>query len=172
MTEAEQAVYAYLHSHDIPYESAAHERVHAISECVIAEELLGARMPRNLFLTPRNQSAFYLLIAHPDSAFKTSSVSKQAGASRLSFADDEALMRILHTHPGAVSPMGLIFESAKDVRFLVDRRLLNEDALLFHPLENTSSLKLTKEAFFEKFLVSLGRSYLPVDMDEKRSDAE
>ena len=165
MTQSEEAALAYLTAHVIPFERAAHERVSAISECAVAEKLLGARMPRNLFLTPRTKSAYYLLIAHPESAFRTSSVSRQAGSSRLSFADEGDLKAILHTHPGAVSPLGLIFDSAKDVILLVDERLLSEEALLFHPLENTSSVRLTREAFFGGFLSSLGRGYRAVTLD-------
>ena len=165
MTQSESEALAYLTEHGIPFTRAEHERVSAISECKVAEALLGALMPRNLFLTPRAKSAYYLLIAHPESAFRTSSVSRQAGSSRLSFADEADLSAILHTHPGAVSPLGFIFESAKDVRLLVDERLLSEEALLFHPLENTSSVKLTREAFFGAFLTSLGRGYQTVTLD-------
>lgn len=166
MTEAEKAALGYLDAHGIPYERAEHERVSAISECVLPERILGALMPRNLFLTPRTKSAYYLLIAHPDSVFRTSSVSRQAGSSRLSFADEEALKELLHTHPGAVSPLGLIFDTQNQVRLLIDRKLLTEPALLFHPLDNTSSVKLTHDGFFTCFLGTLFRGYTPVDMDE------
>ena len=164
MTQSEEAVLAYLEQHGIPFSRAEHARVSAISECAVAEALLGARMPRNLFLTPRAKSAYYLLIAHPESVFRTSSVSRQVGSSRLSFADEGELERVLHTHPGAVSPLGLIFDSAKDVVLLVDERLLTEEALLFHPNENTSSVKLSREAFFGSFLGALGRGYRAVTL--------
>lgn len=165
MTEAERAVLAYLEASGIPYERAEHERVSAIAECGAVEKLMGGCMPRNLFLAPRNRSAYWLLIAHAQSVFRTSSVSKQAGSARLSFADEAALWQKLHTHPGAVSPLGLIFDSARDVRLLVDRRLMSEEALLFHPLDNMASVKLSAVAFFERFLPSLGRDYTEVTLE-------
>ena len=109
MTDAERAVYAFLDEKGIAYHSLSHARVSAIEDCLPIAERLGGVVPRNYFLAPRNQSEFYLLLAHPDSVFRTSSVSRQAGASRLMFAPEDALSRLLHTHPGAVSPLGLLF---------------------------------------------------------------
>ena len=164
MTQSEEAVLDYLEKHGIPYTRAEHERVSAISECKLPERLLSALMPRNLFLTPRSRSAYYLLVAHPDSVFRTSSVSRQVGSSRLSFADEDALWELLNTHPGAVSPLGLIFDSKNQVRLLIDRKLLTEPALLFHPLDNASSVKLTHDDFFNRFLGTLKRGMTLVDM--------
>lgn len=165
MTADERAVYVHLAKAGIPYRAVSHKRVSAIHECVIAEQLLGGLMPRNLFLQPRNASASFLLIAHPESAFRTSSVSRQASSSRLSFGSEEALKRLLHTHPGAVSPLGLIFDEAREVRLLVDRRLMSERTLIFHPLENTRSLRMDAEIFFGAFLKSVKCDYTPIEMD-------
>ncbi|MBQ3079659.1 MAG: hypothetical protein IJC48_06660 [Clostridia bacterium] len=165
MTDSEKRVYRHLAEHRLTYRIAAHKRVSAISECVIAEKLLGGVMPRNLFLSPRNESHFYLLIAHPESVFRTSSVSRQAGASRLSFGSEEALGRLLHTHSGAVSPLGLIFDEDRRVTLLVDRKLLTENALIFHPLENTASVRMEKDVFFHGFLSSVSRDFTVIDME-------
>lgn len=167
MTDAEKSVYAFLDGLAIPYRTLTHARVSAIEECLPIAQRLGGVVPRNCFLAPRNQSAYYLLLAHPDSVFRTSSVSRQAGASRLMFAPEDALLRLLHTHPGAVSPLGLLFESARDVRLLVDRRLLDEDVLVFHPLENTASVAMRGADFFGAFLGALHKDYTPVDMEPK-----
>ena len=83
------------------------------------------------------------------------------------FAPEAALLRLLHTHPGAVSPLGLLFESAKDVRLLADRRLLNEETLVFHPLENTASVAMRGEDFFGTFLRAVCKPYTLVDMEQK-----
>lgn len=167
MTDAEKSAYAFLDGLGIAYRALAHERVSAIEECLPIAERLGGVVPRNYFLAPRNQSEFYLLLAHPDSVFRTSRVSRQAGASRLMFAPEDALLKLLHTHPGAVSPLGLMFESARDVRLLVDRRLLDEETLVFHPLENTASVALRGADFFGTFLRAVHRTYTPIDMERK-----
>lgn len=171
MTDAEKSAYALLDDLGIAYRVLAHERVSAIEDCLPIAERLGGVVPRNYFLAPRNQSEFYLLLAHPDSVFRTSSVSRQAGASRLMFAPEDTLLQLLHTHPGAVSPLGLMFESARDVRLLVDRRLLRENVLVFHPLENTASVALQSADFFDTFLRAIHKAYTPVDMERKESSS-
>jgi hypothetical protein len=35
----------------IPYELARHDKLYSIEECARAEEMLGAKMPKNLLLT-------------------------------------------------------------------------------------------------------------------------
>ena len=63
MSDVEARVYERLRELEIPFEAAAHEAVHTIEDCAVAERLLGARMPKNLFLTPRNQSVIVIVFA-------------------------------------------------------------------------------------------------------------
>ena len=137
-----EQVLASLDGLNIKYELARHEKVKSIAECAVCEKLLGALMPRNIFLCTKNQSVFCLLVAHPESIFRTSSVSKQAGTSRLSFAPEEKISLLLNTYSGAVSPLGLMFDFEHKVRLLMDERLKDEEFLLFHPLDNTMSVKI------------------------------
>lgn len=170
MTDAQKAVYAFLAENQICYRHVSHKRVSAISECALPEKLLGGCMPKNLLLTPRNESAYYLLIMHPKSAFKTGLVSKQAESSRLSFASDAALLSLFHTHSGAVSPFGFLFDRENRVQLLVDKKLLNEPYLIFHPLENTQSFRVDKNIFFSSVLPLLKRTPVFIDMPEARKD--
>ncbi len=166
MTDAARGALEYLNKSGIDYTFAAHESVSSIAECQTAAKLLGGIVPRNLFLTTTNKSRFFLLLAHPESVFRTSSVSKQASSSRLSFAGEDSLKLLLNTHPGAVSPLGLIFDREKRVGLLIDRRLMNDSEWIFHPLDNTMSVKMKRDDFLSILLKSLGRTPLFVDMDK------
>lgn len=159
-----------LNSAGIPYELAGHRAVCSISECSIAEELLHALMPRNLFLCPRTQKEFYLLTAHPDSVFRTSEISKQAGSSRLSFGPEELLPVHLGCYPGSVSPLGLLFDKEHKVRFLLDEALLKEEYLLFHPLDNTASVKIALKDLLERILPLCNHDFTLVHMEAKTTD--
>lgn len=162
---APDEVCAYLAREGIPYELKTHARVSSIAECAPIETLMGGRVPRNLFLAPRNLSRFYLMIAHPGSAFKTSSVSRQAGASRLMFAPEADMIRLLRTHTGALSPLGLIFDENRQVRVLIDEKLKREPWLIFHPCENDASVKLAAADFFGVFLPKVRVEPIYIDMD-------
>ena len=50
--------------------------------------------------------------------------------------------------------------------FLI-RRLLNEETLVFHPLENTASVAMRGEDFFGTFLRAVCKPYTLVDMEQK-----
>ena len=155
-----------LREMDIPFEICEHPAAHTMDDCRLPEQMLGGVMPKNLFLRPRRQEQFYLCVTCPDAVFRTSSVSRQAGASRLGFASEEELMRIMHARAGAAGVLSMLFEEAKDVRLLVDERLRNEKKLLFHPCENTHSVALSGSDLFDKLLPTVGCTPLFVTMDE------
>ncbi len=148
----------------IPYDLISHPPVHTMEDCIEPERRLGGVMPKNLFLRPRRQEEFYLCVARADSPFRTSQVSRQAGASRLGFASEEELLRLLHALPGAAGPLALMFDEAKDVRLLMDERLKGEERLIFHPCDNSYSLAVSGRDFFEKFLPAAGRGVTWVTM--------
>ncbi len=150
----QEEVYARLEEMGVPCTHISHEAVHTMEDCAPNAARLGALMPKNLFLTPRNESAFVLCVVRPDIAFRTADVSKQLGLSRLSFASPERLMERLRTRPGAISPMGLLFDERRTVRFAVDAALWDEPVLAFHPCVPTETLALTQAAF-RHFLAGL-----------------
>ena len=156
MADIREAVFEKLRGMGVAFEWIEHTAAHTMEECRIPAEKLNALMPKNLFLAPRNHSLFYLLIMHPDAEFRTSDISHQLGVSRLGFAPQEKLWEYLRTKPGAISPMGLMFDEAHEVRLAVDESLLTYDRLAFHPCENTSSLAMSKEVFFKEYLPALG----------------
>ncbi|MBE5766948.1 MAG: prolyl-tRNA synthetase associated domain-containing protein [Clostridiales bacterium] len=158
MADVRDTVFEQLRSMGIAFEWIEHAAAHTMEECRIPAEQLNALMPKNLFLAPRNHSLFYLLIMRPDAEFRTSDISHQLGVSRLGFAPQEKLWEFMHTKPGAISPMGLLFDEGREVRVAVDEELLKAERLAFHPCENTSSLAMSKEAFFKEYLSGLGRN--------------
>lgn len=153
-------VFARLREMGIPFECVEHEEVHTIEDCQGPQEQLHALVPRNAFLTPRNRSAFYLMLIRPETSFRTAVVSKQIGCSRLSFATPEDLARLLRTTPGAVSPMGLLFDEGSEVQLVADERLREEERLAFHPCVPTMTLAMKGSDFWERFLPALHKQVI------------
>lgn len=161
-----EEILARLDALSIPYELISHPPAHTMEDCQLPMQRLGGIMPKNLFLRPRRQEEYYLCVAHPAAPFRTSSVSKQAGASRLGFASEAELMQYLRTRPGSISPLALLFEESKAVHLLMDEALRNEPRLIFHPCDNRYSLALSNEDFFGRLLPSSGHSVAWVTMSE------
>ena len=78
------------------------------------------------------------------------------GVSRLSFGPPEEMERLLHLSPGAVSPMGLLFDSARDVRLVMDSDLKKAAFLGCHPCVNTASIRMSMADFMNVYLPATG----------------
>ena len=162
--EVNERVLQGLDEMGIAYDLISHPAAHTMQDCEGPAKQLGGLMPKNLFLVPKNRKVFWLCVTRPDAVFRTSDVSRQVESARLSFAPEEDLMRLLLTKPGAISPMGLMFEEAKDVRLIMDERLQEEKRLVFHPCVNTFSLAISGEDFFDRFLPATGHAVAWVKM--------
>ncbi len=149
-----------------------HAAAATMDDCKAVEEAFGAMMPKNIFLTTKNGSAYYLLITRPNARYKTSDVSKQLGSSRLSFAPADKLFEYLKCTPGAITPMGLLFDGEKKVRLAVDSALRDEKKLIFHPCINTMSLAMTGRDFFDVYLPAIGCEPAFVEIHDFLNDDE
>ena len=151
-TEREDRCYDLLDGLGIEYVRVDHEHADTIQDCELVEELLGCKICKNLFLTNRQQTDFYLLIMPGEKPFKTKLLSRQIGSARLSFGSPEQMEKYLDTAPGSASVLGLMNDPENRVRLLVDRELLNEEFFGCHPCRNTSSLRFLTRDLFEKIL--------------------
>ena len=99
---------------------------------------------KNLFLKDR-KGQFYLIIFHEDTDMDLKLLRKTLGAYRnFNFATAEDMMRILHCGPGGVTPLALMYESAREVTMVVSESLLQDEAqLMFHPLDASLATKIS-----------------------------
>ena len=162
--EKEMRSYALLDSLGIEYRRVDHEHADTIDQCEQVEQLLGCKICKNLFLTNRQQTDFYLLIMPGEKPFKTKLLSRQIGSARLSFASPEHMERYLDITPGSVSVLGLMNDKGGAVRLLMDRDLLKEEYYGCHPCINTSSLRLKTADVFEKLLPAMGHAPTYVEL--------
>lgn len=162
--EKEMRSYALLDSLGLEYRRVDHEHADTIEACEQVEGLLECKICKNLFLTNRQQTDFYLLIMPGEKPFKTKLLSKQIGSARLSFASAEHMEKYLDITPGSVSILGLMNDKGGVVRLLVDRDLLKEEYFGCHPCINTSSLRLKTADVLEKLLPAMGHEPTFVDL--------
>lgn len=134
------SVYRMLQSLNISFEHISHAPAMTMDDLKETEQSLGAPFCKNLFLANRQQTEFYLLLIRGDKRFRTAEVSKKLGVSRLSFGNEDRLYELLGVHPGAITPMGLVFDEKHEVHLLVDRDLLELERICVHPCVNTESL--------------------------------
>ncbi len=156
----ETEIYATLEGLGISYQAFAHPPALTMDDCAAFDEAAGIRSGhcKNLFLTTRNQSQHYLLLLRGDKKFRTAELSPQLGISRLSFASSDVLRDRLRCEPGAISPMGLLFDPDRRVALLIDEDLQREESICFHPNVNTASFEMKGADFFGAFLGHTGHT--------------
>ena len=159
----EQRCYELLDSLGVEYARVDHEHADTIEACHEIESTLGALICKNLFLTNRQQTEFYLLLMPGDKPFKTKLLSKQIGTARLSFASPEHMERYLDITPGSVSVLGLMNDGGK-VHLVIDRDLRKDEFIGCHPCINTSTLRLRTEDVIGKLLPAVGHEYSLVEL--------
>lgn len=162
--EREIRVYDLLDSLGIEYFYTDHEEANTMEACNAVDEVLGVPMCKNLFLCNRQETEFYLLMMPGDKPFKTKDLSKQINSARLSFGKPEFMEEFLDIKPGAVSIMGLMNDTGKRVRLLIDKPVLESEYVGCHPCVNTSSLKIQTKDLLDKFLPATGHEVTVVDL--------
>ena len=155
---------AALEELGIPFDRVDHDPAEDMADCAVISQALGADICKNLLLTPRNRSAFYLLAMPGDKPFVTKELSKQIGSSRLSFATAEDLEQLLGVQPGSASVLGLLNDTEHRVTLVLDRAVAESRWFGCHPCRNTSSLRLRTEDVLEKFLPYTGHVPLVVEL--------
>lgn len=159
----EQKCYDMLDRLGLEYAGVDHEHADTIEVCHEIESTLGAKICKNLFLTNRQQTEFYLLLMPGDKPFKTKLLSKQIGTARLSFASSEHMQELLDITPGSVSVLGLMNDGGR-VHLVIDSDLLKDEFIGCHPCINTSTLRIRTSDIIEKLLPAVGHEYAVVEL--------
>ena len=170
-SEQETAIFDRMEQLHIPHIRVDHDHADTMEDCLQIEALLGAPVCKNLFLCNRQQTEFYLLLMRGDKPFKTKFLSAQLGCSRLSFADEGHMKELLHTVPGSVSALELLFDTEQKIRLVIDKELLEEAFLAGHPGFSTSTVKLTREDLL-RYVESTGHAPTCVELPDPRLTEE
>ena len=165
MEDKEKRTYDFLDKLGVEYTRYEHEPLMTI---VAAEELdkrIGLEICKNLFLSTRHSTEFYLLVMVGSKKFNTGKVSKQIGVPRMTFADDEHMLEFLDIKPGSVSPLGLINDKNNNVKLLIDSDVVNMEKIAVHPCVNTATVVLKTKDLLEKIIPACGHDFTVVTVD-------
>lgn len=150
--------YAFLDSLGVEFDRTDHPDTPAttMEVCAEVDAVLDVKICKNLFLSNRQKTKFYLVVMPGDKPFKTKELSGQMGISRLSFGDESKMTEFLDLHPGSVSVLGLMNDKEHRVQLVIDEDVLKEEYFGCHPCENTSSIRFKTADLTDKILPALG----------------
>ncbi len=164
-TQKEMDAYLFLEENNVSYLRAEHDEAATIELCEEVEKVLAAKICKNLLLTNRQQTVFYLLLIKGDMVFKTKYLSAQINSARLSFANAEQMETLLGVTPGSLTVLALLKDKEKKVNLLIEESVLKEEFFACHPMVNTATVKFKTEDLIKKVLPALGREYKLVNLE-------
>lgn len=161
MTEQTESILKRLASLEIEYDIYEHPPVERASDRYEMGLNFDACVCKNLFLTTRNESNFYVMMLKAEKNADLKRIARAIGSSRLCFGSDSRLLELLGQHPGMVSPLGVINDSARKVTALLDVDLRGQK-ICVHPSDNTKTLVMNFSSL-EKYLASYGTKMVFVE---------
>lgn len=165
-SSVELPVYDFLDSISVRYKTLKHPAAFTIEECNRVRDFVKAPVFKNLFLTNKQQSKFYLLIIPGEKIFKTKYLSAQINSARLSFADASRMMQYLGVTPGSVTPLGLIHDKDLTVNLLLDEDLKRYPVFACHPCINSASVIMELDELTSKVIPATGHEFQWVSLPD------
>jgi Ala-tRNA(Pro) deacylase len=157
-------VYDYLDNLGIEYYRVDHNEAGTMEACEKIEKDLNTVICKNLFLCNRQKTKFYLLMMPKDKVYRTKDFSPLVNSARLSFGEEEDMVKYLDVTPGSVSIMGLMNDKDHVIQLAIDKDVIKPDFVGCHPCINTSSLKIKTSDILEKYLPSTGHTPIFVEL--------
>jgi Ala-tRNA(Pro) deacylase len=148
-------LFAQLEALGLPTQTVRHPPLFTVEQSKALRGELPGGHTKNLFLKDR-KDRMWLVTADEDRGIDLKALGTVLGANgRVSFGSPERLMRHLGVEPGAVTPFGLVNDTAGQVSFVLDEGLLRHDVLNFHPLTNAATTAIARDDFL-RFLEAIG----------------
>ena len=146
-------IYEFLDANNVSYERHDHQAVFTVEESKILSPELNGASTKNLFLRDKKGIRHFLVTVLEDKKVDLKALSYVLDSSRLSFASPERLKKHLGIEPGSVSLLALVKDSENNVEVFIDKEIWEDEAILCHPLVNTSTLVVPHKdmkSFLEK----------------------
>jgi Ala-tRNA(Pro) deacylase len=155
MPATPEDLFAFLDRLGIVHTTVRHPALFTVEQSQALRGKIPGGHTKNLFLRDK-RGAFYLVVAQEDAAIALKDLHRRIGASgRFSFGSAEAMGELLGVVPGSVTPFAAINDTAGQVTIVLDRPMLVNDVLNFHPLVNTMTTSISRDGLM-KFLEATG----------------
>jgi Ala-tRNA(Pro) deacylase len=152
--------------HGVDHVTTDHPAQFHVGDNPDIDRLPGAHT-KNLFLKDA-KGQLWLVSAEQSTTIDLKALPKAIGSARLSFGSAELMLEALGVTPGSVTAFGLVNDTARRVRFVIDKALWDADEVNFHPLVNTATTRVS-QAGLRRFLEAVGVTPLVVDFQAEPS---
>ncbi|HXA38976.1 MAG TPA: YbaK/EbsC family protein [Phenylobacterium sp.] len=154
---------ALLDALGVAHETFDHPAVFRVGEGEEIKAAIPGAHTKNLFLKDA-KDRLWLVSARDRTVIDLKRLHPVIGSARLSFGSPALMEAALGVTPGSVTAFGLINDTDRRVRFVLDRSLAEAERVNFHPLTNTATTGVS-QAGFRTFLAAVGVAPLIVDFE-------
>lgn len=144
-----------LKSLDISFEIVEHEPALTTEQADSFIEGIEGVRTKTMFLTNRKKTEFYLLIMDDRKRLDIDKFKELVSANQIKMASEKSLYEKMMLPPGVVSPFGLLHNEDRDIKIYIDREIIDEERMSFHPNTNEKTIFI-KTADLIVFLESIG----------------
>jgi len=155
------ALLARLAELGIPYEEIRHAAYRTVEDAQTMRGDVPGGHCKNLFLKDK-KGRFWLIVALEEAEIRLNQFDKVIGSARLTFASSEKLWEILGVRPGSVTPFALVNDRERVVTPVLQKRMLEQDPLHYHPLVNTRTAAISADDLLT-FVRACGHEPMIVD---------
>lgn len=157
-----ERVYNYLNGLGMEYEVVDHPAAVTTELADLYVEGKEGVLTKTLFMAGKKDRKFYMIIMDEHSHMGLKEMSEMVG-DRLHFAKEEQLMDKMGLKPGIVSLFGLLNNEEHDINVYVEKGIMNERLITFHPNDNTATVFMNVTDMF-KVLDDLKYEYTLFDV--------
>lgn len=129
-TETQKLIYDKLEESGIAYTRIESDPGISMDDCLNIDKAFGIDTVKTILLTNRQKNKFWLYITHARKPFVTKDFGAALQIPRVSFADEELMLKLLGTPHGAATAFGLLRGEAKDIVFVMDKDVASRDKIV------------------------------------------
>lgn len=105
---------------------------------------------KTMFMANKKDKKFYLIIMDDSKRLDIKKMNEIIN-DKLHFAKEGQLIEKLGLKPGTVSIFGLLNNKDHDINIYIDKEIMNEKLITFHPNDNTATIFITVEDMLKIF---------------------
>jgi Ala-tRNA(Pro) deacylase len=158
-----EQLFARLDALGIAHHTYHHPPVFTVAEAVALRGQLPGGNCKSLFLKDK-KAGLWLVVALEERRIDLKRLADALHAPRFSFGNAELLFEVLGVKPGSVTPFALANDNSRRVTVVLDRLMLENDPLNYHPLKNDRTTAIAPGDLL-RFIEACGHRPRIVDLD-------
>jgi Ala-tRNA(Pro) deacylase len=155
-------LFARLDALGIVHETYTHPPAFTVAEAVALRGQLPGGHCKSLFLKDK-KGGLWLVVALEERRVDLKGLADALRAPRFSFGNAELLYEVLGVRPGSVTPFALGNDRDRRVTVVLDRAMLEDDPLNYHPLVNDRTTAISP-ADLLRFIAACGHTPRIIDL--------